>query len=193
MEDKESAVSGESSTGRDVPQELSEGEAALVAALMELERHVGSDGWDQPIRLFALAHTTDLVRAEPALAEQLGLSADGPDGALTPIEQDHFAPDADLAEALARIEWPPTVYGCAVVTERTFIPSDAEIDLPTDEVAAAQYVQAHPRREDIRVVVGVDRAGHRHGLARLVSQPDELLAGAELVPGLAEALAHTLA
>ncbi|MGD7788045.1 PPA1309 family protein [Propionibacteriaceae bacterium Y1700] len=174
-------------------QDLTEPEAALVAALMELERHVGSAGWDQPTRLFALAHTVDLVKAEPALAEQLGLTADGPEGALTPIEQEHFAADVDLADALARIEWPPTVYGCAVVTERTFLPADAEIELPDDEVAAAKYVQEHPQRQDIRVVVGVDRAGHRHGLARLVSQPDEFLAGTELVPGLSEALAHTLA
>ncbi|MCW2811438.1 MAG: hypothetical protein JWP61_1896, partial [Friedmanniella sp.] len=46
--------------------------------------------------------------------------------------------------------------------------------------------------QEIRVVVGVDRAGHRHGVARLKSQPDELLAAEDLVPGLATALAHTL-
>ena len=40
---------------------------------------------------------------------------------------------------------------------------------------------------------GVDRAGNRHGVARLASRPDELLGAQDLVPGLAAALAHTLA
>ena len=49
-----------------------------------------------------------------------------------------------------------------------------------------------PPRQDARVVVGVTRAGDRHGLARLRAEPDELLGGADLVPGLADALARTL-
>ena len=64
--------------------------------------------------------------------------------------------------------------------------------MPDDPAAAAAYVAAHPQRQEMRIVVGVDRAGNRHGLARLVDQADELLGGAEFVPGLAEALAHTL-
>jgi len=53
-------------------------------------------------------------------------------------------------------------------------------------------VAAHPERQEIRVVVGADRAGNRHGVARLVSNPGELLGAEDLVPGLAAALAHTL-
>ena len=41
-------------------------------------------------------------------------------------------------------------------------------------------------------MVGVDRAGNRHGVGRLASAPEELLGAPELVPGLVSALAHTL-
>jgi hypothetical protein len=68
-----------------------------------------------------------------------------------------------------------------------------ELDrLPADREAAAEAVAAHPQRQEIRVGVGADRAGNRHGVARLAAQPDKLLGAADLVPGLAAALAHTL-
>ena len=176
-----------------VPEE--EQRDALVAALVDLERHVGAAGWDQPPRLFALVLTDVLAAAEPALAADLGLrtTAEGaPPGALTAIEQESFAATDDLVADLAALEWPDTVFGCAVSAERTFLPAGAEEQIPEDPEAAAAYVAAHPDRQEIRVVVGADRAGHRHGVARLVSVPDELLGGADLVPGLGEALAHTL-
>ena len=44
---------------------------ALVAALLEIERHVGHGGWDAPARLFALVPTEQLLAAEPSLAAQL--------------------------------------------------------------------------------------------------------------------------
>ena len=165
---------------------------ALVAALLEVERHVGHGGWDQPARLFALVPTAELVAAEPSLAEQLarpGL----PDDALSSIEQDEFHAGGDLIDDLARIGWPETVLGCAVAVERAFVPPDVEPDIPADPDAAADFVAKHPRRQEIRVVVGVIRGGDTHGLARLRSRPDDLLGGAELVPGLTEALASTLA
>ena len=168
---------------------------ALVAALVDLERHVGAGGWDQPPRLFALVLTDVFAAAEPGLAADLGLrtTADGAaPGALTAIEQESFATTGDLLDDLAALEWPDTVFGCAVSTERTFLPAAAEDQIPEDPEAAAAFVAAHPDRQEIRVVVGADRAGHRHGVARLVSAPDELLGGEDLVPGLGEALAHTL-
>lgn len=164
---------------------------ALVAALLEVERHTGHGGWDQPARLFALVRTADLVAAEPALAEQL-TRHDLPADALSSIEQDEFHSGADLVGDLDRITWPPTVVGCAVAVERTFVPPQVEPDLPEDPDAAAEFVARHPLRQDVRVVVGVTRAGDRHGLARLRTQPDELLGGADLVPGLTDALARTL-
>lgn len=171
------------------------GQVALMAALLELERHVREAGWDQPPRLFALVPTDELLATEPALAATLGLrgSADGaPADALTAIEQEELDPAVDLLELLAGVEWPPAVSGCALSLERSFLPPAAEDDIPDDATAAAEFVAAHPDRHDVRVLVAVDRTGHQHGVARLVSQPDELLAADDLVPGLLSALAHTL-
>ncbi|MFT4107995.1 PPA1309 family protein [Propionicimonas sp.] len=162
---------------------------ALVAALVEVERHVGRLGWDQPARLFALVRTADLLAAEPSLAAHL--SGATPDG-FSSIEQEDFRPGTDLAEALARITWPPTVAGCVLALERAFLPADAEEQLPTDPDEAARVVAAHPRRLDLRVVVGVTRDSDRYGVARVRGEDGDLLSGADLVPALASALAHTL-
>lgn len=170
--------------------------SALVAALVDLERHVSTAGWDQQPRLFALVHTDDLLVAEPQLAADLGLRAtvDGalPHG-LTAVEQDDFDAGPDVVSALAGVAWPETVFGCAIALERTFLPARFEPDIPDEADAAAEFVARHRERQDIRVVVGVDRDGHRHGVARLVSQPDELLGADNLVPGLVDVLTHTLA
>ena len=172
-----------------------DGSDALVAALMELERHVGESDWEQPPRLFALVSTDALIAAEPELAVQLGLrgSADGghPD-ALTAIEQEHFRPGGDLLADLSSIYWPAAVHGCALALESSFLPADAEADIPDDPDEAREYVASHEQQQEMRVVVGVDRDEHRHGVARLRSQPTELLGASDLVPGLTEALAHTL-
>lgn len=168
---------------------------ALVAALLELDRHISGEGWDQPPRLFALVLTDELARAEPALSRELGLrttEAGGLPGALTPVEQEEFASSGDLPRDLAEVEWPESVFGCALTAVRTFLPAAHEADLPEDPEAAATAVVTHPQRQDIRVVVGADRAGNRHGVGRLASRPDELLGAPDLVPGLASALAHTL-
>jgi len=168
---------------------------ALVAALLELDRYVGRDGWHQPPRLFALVLTDVLAEAEPALSRELGLrttGAGGLPGALTAIEQDDFRSSGDLVHDLDALEWPESVYGCALATVRTFLPAVYEADLPRDPAAAVAAVAAHPQRQEIRVVVGADRAGNRHGIGRLASQPGELLGAPDLVPGLGSALAHTL-
>lgn len=179
-----------------VPDEADQHDIALVAALVELERHVGADGWDRPTRVFALVHTEDLLAAEPGLGDRLN-----PQGApirpatLTAIEQEDFFDERsedDLIAALDGIVWPDSVFGCAMSTERTFLPADAEAELPSDPAEAAQFVAEHADRQDVRVVVGVDRAGNRHGVGRLASRPDDLMGGADLVPGLSAALAHTL-
>lgn len=177
-------------------EEIFDGSDALAAALIELERHVGEGGWDQAPRLFALVNTDSVIAAEPQLAAQLGLrgSAEGghPD-ALTAVEQDHFRPGEDLLEDLAAIFWPETVHGCALSLESTFLPPGAEADIPDDPDLAAQYVSTHEDRLELRVVIGVDRDGHTHGVARMRSEPDELLGSPDLVPGLTDALIRTLA
>lgn len=183
-------------TSPDPPITSADRHDALVAALIDLEHHVGEAGWDTPPRLFALVLTDTLIEAEPGLAASLELrstAAGGAPGALTAVEQDDFAAAEDLVADLAGLEWPETVCGCAVATVRTFLPATVDVDLPSDPAQAAALVAAHPQREEIRVISGADRSGGRHGVARLRSQPDELLGGPDLVPGLTTALAHTLA
>lgn len=160
---------------------------ALVAALLEIERHVGASGWDQPARLFALAPTAELILAEPSLAEQFG-RPHSPDH-LSSIEQEDFHEGRDLLSALAGIAWPATVLGCALAVERSFLPAALEGELP--EQGAAEFVAAHPERHDVRVITGVLRSGDRHSVARLRRAPAELLGGEAMVPGLALALAAT--
>lgn len=175
---------------------------ALIAALIEIEHHVGAGGWDQPARLFALVRTDELIAAEPQLAAHLGLraTAEGaPAGHLSSIEQEDFrevgqgGDESDLPQVLARIAWPDSVHGCALALERSFLPPAAEPDIPADPHEAAAFVAAHPQRQDLRVVVGVTRDGISHGVARVVTSPDDLLGGDDLAPGIASALAATLA
>src|SRR4051812_45443285 len=106
----EDALMSPSATPAVVPEDRQE---ALVAALVELEHHVGESGWDAPPRLFALVETDALAAAEPDLARSLGLrtTADGAaPGALTAIEQDTFRPSGDLLTDLDGIEWPEDVF-----------------------------------------------------------------------------------
>lgn len=169
---------------------MSEPDASrLIACLADIERHVSSNGWDQPARLFALVATGELLDLEPQLKGRV--SETMPD-ALTAIEQDGFAAGQDVFERLAGIYWPDTVDGVAIAMERTFLPPEFEDQIPADPDEAVDFVTKHPRRTDVRVVVGVQRDGSRHGLARLVSEPEELLGATDLVPGLAEALMGTL-
>lgn len=175
---------------------LTDGEYAsevLLAGLVDIERYVGRAGWDQPARLFALVPTTELVAAEPSLADQLTVTV--PD-ALSSVEQDDFHPGTDLMTALCELAWPPTVSGCAVATERSFLPAEAEADIPADPAEAAEYVAKHPQRCDLRVVAGAlrlyDGSTISHCVARLATSPDDLLAGADMVPALTQAVAHTL-
>ena len=165
---------------------------ALVAATLDIERHVGRAGWDQPARLFALVRTDALLAAEPTLADQLRDLPALPEGALTAIEQDEFRSSGDLVGDLERITWPDSVSGCALSVERVFVPPAVEADIPVDPDAAADFVARHPQRQDARVIVGVTRRGQTHGVVRLKAHPDDLLGGDGVVPGLARALASTL-
>ncbi len=163
---------------------------ALAAAVLEVERHVGSAGWDQPARLFALVPTAQLVAAVPDLAAQLG--TDHPEDHLSSVEQEGFHDGRELVEALAHLAWPDGVAGCALAVERTFLPAAFEADLPDDPAEAGETVAEHPERQELRVVTGVLRDGSRHAVARMRSLPDELLGGADMAPGLAAALLATL-
>ncbi|RMB58890.1 PPA1309 family protein [Tessaracoccus antarcticus] len=161
----------------------------LIACLADIERHVSDNGWDQPARLFALVATSALLEVEPQLKGRVPEAAAD---ALTAVEQDDFASGVDVLERLEQIFFPESVDGVAIAMERSFLPPKFEDQIPDDEDAAVDFVMSHPEKTDVRVVVGVLRDGSQHGLARLVSNPDDLLGAADLVPGLTEALNRTL-
>ena len=75
-------------------------------AVMDLERHVSEQGWDQPLELYALVPTAELLKAEPAAARLLGLDEPSDPGQLTPVQQERLPSDIPLEEALGRIMWP---------------------------------------------------------------------------------------
>ncbi|NYI06276.1 PPA1309 family protein [Allostreptomyces psammosilenae] len=166
----------------------------LTRAVLEIDSYAGTLGWDQPIRLFALVDTAALAATEPTLAEQLGLTDPQP-GELTPIEQEELPADAPLDEFLGTIAWPDAVAGCALVAERLMLPPSAEAAVPRDigEKELADWVAAHPERQEVRLTVAVLRDGRRESAVRLRERDSEqeVLTGAGLVPGMAEALLAT--
>jgi len=159
--------------------------------VLDLERHSAQEGWDAPPKLYALVQSAELRKAEPDLAAELGLPPDT--DTLAALEQPALPEEAGVEDALATIAWPDTVAGCALVIERVVLPPDAEDEIPDDEAEAAQWAAQHPKREDVRMVVGVLRDGTRHAALRLRRHEaeDEVLVGPDLVPALAEALSAT--
>ena len=164
----------------------------LQRAVAEIEAHAAERGWDRAAQLFALVPTADLARAEPELAEQLGLDADA-DG-LTPIDQE-LAADRDLERTLEQIEWPEEVAGCAAVVERVVLPPSADGELPDEPEAAAAYAAQHPERQELRMVAAATRAGETWCAFRFRSHDDaqSVVVAPDLVPALLELLQATLA
>ncbi|MES9538380.1 MULTISPECIES: PPA1309 family protein [unclassified Actinomadura] len=163
----------------------------LEEVVLDLERHSAQEGWDGTPRIYALVRSSELRRAEPELAEQLGL--DPATDTLAALEQPALPDQAGIEDALATIAWPDAVEGCALVMERIVLPPEAEDEIPEDEAEAAEFAASHPGREDVRMIVGVLRDGARHAALRLRRHDteDEVLSGPDLVPALAEALAAT--
>ncbi|MDX6311193.1 MAG: hypothetical protein QOF84_5963 [Streptomyces sp.] len=166
----------------------------LTRAVLEIDEYASGLGWDQPARLFALVDTAQLRTQEPGLADQLGLGEENA-GALTPIEQDELPAGTPLDEFLATIAWPEVIAGCAMTVERLMLPPTAEQSIPEglDDAALAKWVAAHPERQEVRMTVAVLRNGTRESAVRLRAKdsPTEVLTGADLVPGLADALTAT--
>ena len=156
----------------------------LAAAVAETEGFVAAAGWDQPVQLFSLVSTAELIAAEPQLADQLGLG-----GELTPIAQDTI-PKGDLSAALAGMGWPDTVIGCVLVQEIVVLPPGAAAEL-TDQQDADVVAANHPERQEGRLAAGVLRSGDAACLLRLRAHPDNPLVGAELAPNLIAALLAT--
>ncbi|WP_019889287.1 PPA1309 family protein [Streptomyces purpureus] len=167
----------------------------LTRAVLEIDEYASGLGWDQPARLFALVDTAQLLSQEPALAAQLGLDGGDDAAPLTPIEQDELPAGQALDEFLGTIAWPDAVAGCALTVERLMLPPSAEASVPENlsEAALAKWVAKHPDRQEVRMTVAVLRDGARESALRLREKdsPNEVLTGADLVPGLAEALSAT--
>ncbi len=165
----------------------------LTLAALDTERHVARAGWDQPVRLFALVPTEELVGREPHLAAGLA-THDAAAGALSAVEQDDL-PEADgVEELLARIAWPEQVAGCALALERVVLPPEAERDLPDDPADALRAVAEHPDRADVRLLVAVTRDGAARCLLRQRAHDadDRVALGDDIAPGLVHALRATL-
>lgn len=173
------------------------GPVRLTQAVIEIEKHVAAAGWDAPVRLFALVPTADLLEEQPALAETLELSPDAlaDPGHLTPVEQEELPAASSLEELLSGIAWPPEVVGAALTVERLMLPPAVEPDMPAQESAAVAWAAEHPERQEVRLAVAVLRDGSRDCALRLRAHDEDtaVLSGADLVPGLAAALADTLA
>lgn len=165
---------------------------ALRRAVRDVERHASQVGWDCAPRLFALVPSAALLAAEPAVADQLGLSAAPSPGALTPVEQDDMTFDRPLEELLASIAWPLEVTGVALVLETVLLPANAERGAPKTRPGA--WAAAHSEREEARVAVGVHRNGSRACALRWRRHDDDsdVVTADDLTPTLADALAATL-
>ncbi len=163
-------------------------------AVLELERHAAENGWDQPIRVYALVATTDLVAREPALAEMLGLGEDIAEDDLTPVEQEPLPEGMPVEEALGRMAWPEAVAGCALVMERLVVKGSDETLTPPEDTDHAQWAKGQPNAEEVRMVAGVLRDGARHSALRMrqYDTDEQVLNGQDLVPALTSALTLTL-
>lgn len=169
----------------------------LTVVAVQTERHVAAGGWDQPVRLFALVPTAELVAREPQLAAALTDPADAAPGALTAIEQEGLPPTPDVGSLLARVAWPDAVAGCAIAVERLVLPPEAEEQVYAAHgagPAAIDALAAHPDRQDVRLLVAVLREGPAVCLLRQRAHDadDRVATGPDLAPGLVAALAQTL-
>lgn len=164
----------------------------LEPLLREVEDHVASAGWDQPIRLFALVPTASLLSANPELANELGISPEMP---LTSVEQE-IEDALELDELLATIAWPDDVVGAIVVLERIVLPPSAESDLPSnDDSALVQAASDHPERRDVRIVSAVLRTGQNLNALRYRTHDsaDVVAVAPNLVTRLNDAVEATFA
>lgn len=166
---------------------------ALAAAVLEIEAHASETGWDQPARLYALVPTHEVVSREPALAAAMGLDESSAEGSFTPIEQE-LDPQVALESVLESVMWPESVAGCAAIVERLVLPPSADGQVPEDRGEARTFAEDHPDRQEVRMVVGVTRAGASYCALRLRAHDDDhsVVTGVELVPALVDLLRTTL-
>ena len=160
----------------------------LGAVVREVEQHVAASGWDQPVRLFALVPTADVLAADPTLS----LSGDM---TLTSVEQEFENVVTSVEDLLGTIEWPADVVGAIVVLERIILPPEAQEDLPDESDEAFTRIAAeHPMRRDVRMVSAALRTGENMNALRfrIHDNDDDVAVAADLIPTLNEAVLATL-
>lgn len=175
------------------------GAPALARAVVEIESHVARSGWDAPVRVFALVRTADALRADPGLERSLTpealAEARADPHALTAVEQEDLPAACDLEDLLGQLAWPETVDGVALSAEQIVVPADAqEAPGASDPHEHLARLAGHPDRQDMRLVVGVLRSGESWCAvrSRRLDTAASVVTGADLVPGLIEALRATL-
>ena len=166
----------------DAPQPVTD---PLTLAALDTERHVARSGWDQPVRLFALVPTQDLLAARTAPRRRDG----------RPRRRRGGAERRRAGRAAARPRaWrtcspgspgPTQVAGCALAVERIVVPPEAERELPDDDAEALRAVAEHPGRADVRLLVAVTRDGSARCLLRQRDHDsdDRVALGEDIAPG----------
>ena len=162
--------------------------SALKETVTEIERECAKAGWTRGIVLYALVPTADVIESAPEMAEAL---AEKSPTSLTAIEQEDVELTGTIEDFLGTISWSAEVFGAALVLERLIVNEEPPGEL--SEEALADWVIEHG--QEVRMVVGVLRDGSQECAMRMRAYDDEnaIMAGPELLPGMAEALALTFA
>jgi hypothetical protein len=110
----------------------------LESVLRDLDRHVSTDGWNQPPRLFALVE------------EAHGISV---------VEQPWESNGEDVVRDLARITWPSEVTGAALSVQRILEPAhDVRLTvgaLRSQQVATALRYREHDEEAQVAIAANV--------------------------------------
>ena len=168
----------------------------LKETVLEIERECAKAGWSRGIVLYALVPTADVIESAPEMAAAL---ADKSPSSLTAIEQEEVELTGTIEDFLGTISWSAEVFGAALVLERLIVneepPSNlvGELAGELEGEALASWVNEHG--QEVRMVVGVLRDGSQECVMRMRAYDDEnaIMAGPDLLPGMAEALALTFA
>lgn len=174
-------------------------QADLGNALAQCLAYTADLPWGSAPTLFGLVPTSILAAQAPGLVDP------DDDSTLSPVVQETHSDD--LEELLTTLSWPKPVTGCALISEITLLPPDAEADLDAAleplladpiaaDAAARQTALAHPGRQTARLAAGVLRNGKRVALLALKcddgTQSTDLQTHPDLAPNLLDALAETL-
>lgn len=194
---KETPICNDVPMENDGPKALDPKVAALKDAVTDIEKFVATDGWDAPIRIFAIVKAVPALEKAPELAEELpadvAVNAITDPNTLFSVEQEGLPQASTLEELLAQLAWPGEVDGAAIVAERIIVPPSAEMDLPKDPQRALIALSEHPEREDVRMAVGYMREGHSWCAVRTRSHDNDadVVGSPDAVPGLVAALKAT--